>query len=131
MALSDTHWQTYTTTATVAGATEASVMTLTGPSSSYAGQTFKLHGWLAFQVAASTASVVLKIRRDSLAGTIVVTSPTYNGGDVTTPKLTAFELFGSDTQLDVASGIYVLTATLASAGGATTVSAGILEARVD
>jgi hypothetical protein len=131
MAASSRFLTTYTSAGNPAGASEAVIATLSGNLTLYAGQSFKLHGNLACQVAASTASVILKIRRDSLTGTVVATSPTYNGGDVTTPKLVGFDVYGTDQVTDVSGQTYVLTVTLASAGGATTVSSVFLEARVD
>lgn len=123
--------QTSAITANPAGATEATIATLTGVDSLFAQQSIKLHGYAAFQVAASTTSVVLKLRRDSVTGTTVATSPTFNGGDVTTPKLNAWDVFGIDTPTELASGTYVMTVTLAGAGGATTISSVWLEARAD
>ena len=118
-------------TASPSGSAETVIATLANVNSLFASQVIKLEGYAAMQVAATTASVVLKIRRDSLTGTTVATSPTFNGGDITTPKLNAWRVFGTDTPQEAAQQTYVLTATLASAGGATTISAVYLEARVD
>lgn len=123
--------ETYTVTASPADATETVIATLPGNVSLFAFQTFKLHGYAALIAEASAVSLVLKIRRASLTGTLVATSPTFTGSDITAPALGAFHVYGTDTISESANGIYVMTATLASAGGASTVAAVYLEARCD
>ena len=122
---------TYTVSASPTSAAEAVIATLGGVLSLRSGQVFKLHAWVAMTPEASATTLVLKIRRDSLTGTTVVTSPTFAGGDIVAGLLASWDVYGSDQATDVGGATYVLTATLANAAGTSTVSAVMLEARVD
>lgn len=121
----------YTVVASPTAATEVVIASLSGNTSLFAGQTFKLHGWAALTPDASAITLVLKIRRASLTGTTVATSPTYAGGDIVDGLLAAWDVYGSDTPTESASGVYVMTATLASAVAGSTVAAVLLESRCD
>jgi hypothetical protein len=123
--------QSYTVVASPAAAAETVIASVAGNTSLFAGQTFKLQGFCALTADASAVSLVLKIRRASLTGTTVATSATYTGIDILTPALVGFHVYGSDTILEQTNGIYVMTATLASAVAGSTVAAVFLEARVD
>lgn len=123
--------QSYTVVASPSDATETVIASVGNLSSLYSNQSFKLHGWAFVIAEASAVSCILKLRRASLTGTLVGTSPTYNGTDILAPLGAIVEMYAQDTQVDVAGATYVLTATLASAAGASTVSAVYLEARVD
>lgn len=122
---------TYTIVASPVDATETVIASVGNMSSLFAGQTFKLHGWCSLTPAASATSLVLKIHRTSLTGTLVATSPTYNGSSITTPKTAEWSVYGSDTQADTSGTVYVMTVTVAGVSAGSTVAAVYLEARVD
>lgn len=124
-------FQTFDITASPADATETVIATLTGVASAYAGQSFKLYGACNVTPEASGADVILRIRRASLTGTLV-SGPVGVPGEVdpNTGGVTAI-INGTDSPGDVAGQIYVLTATITSAAGASVVNQATLSARVD
>lgn len=125
-------FKTNTVTASPTDATETVIATLTGVTPRYGGQTVKLTGWASISVQAAVVSIALKVRRDSVSGTQVgatITSPTFAAAGSQKFQAT-INVLDSPTG-EFAGATYVLTATLASAGGASTVDGASLEARID
>lgn len=108
-------------TASPAGATETVIATLDGCTVSLPSDRFILHAFANMTIQAATTAIVLTIRRTSVSGTIV-------GATTVTPDAAGtivggtFTLDCDDTPGDVVALRYVLTATLTSAGGASTVN---------
>lgn len=124
-------FQTFDITASPADATETVIATLSGVCSAYAGQTFKVAGSANVTPEASGVDVILRIRRASLTGTLVA-GPVGVPGEVDPNTGGVYNaITGSDAPGDVAGQIYVLTATITSAGGASVVNQVSLTARVD
>jgi hypothetical protein len=115
------HFSAYTETDTTLVTTaETVVATLTGMSTGQAGQTVSLRGKANITLGASTTAVVMRVRRDSLTGTVV--------GEVQTEQISSAAGSTEDHEIyreDVGAGefagrTYVVTvsATAASANGA-------------
>lgn len=112
------------------GTTETVVATCGGCVTRYAGQTFKIRGQSFITTGANQTGVILRIRQQSLTGTLVNDQTAQTivtaGGDSD-----IYHAFGTDTPGDVTGYTYVLTAQQAggSNNGATVYSD--LEVRVD
>lgn len=124
----------FTTTTVVASptdATETVIALLGGITELLPNLTLKLDAKVNITTQAATTAVVLKIRRNGLTGTQVGVSTTTTipgGAAAIALPCTAWAV---DTPGDFSGAVYVLTATCTTAGGAATVNAVKLEARVD
>lgn len=124
-------YQTFDIQASPADATETVIATLTGVCSQQASNIFKLAGSTNVTPEASGADVILRIRRNTLTGTLVA-GPVGVPGEIdpNTGGVLA-EITGQDSPGDSAGAVYVLTATITSAAGASVVNQVSLTARVD
>ncbi len=114
---------TYNTVdASPAAASETVIATLTIPNFANIAVVngIDLSGWAAFTVGTSGASVRLRIRQTSVAGTVKADTGVLTGG-VAAGNLLAQDIEGYDSGAGV--GVYVLTMTVGSGAAASTVSA--------
>jgi hypothetical protein len=84
-----------------------------------------LFGWAAYTVGTSGVSVQLRIRRTSVAGTVVADTGAMTGSQHGATILSADDVNGFDS---APVGVYVLTMQVASAAAASTVSKLVLGA---
>lgn len=117
--------------ASIAGAAEAVICTLSTVSTKFPNQGVKLTGFAVITAEAAATEVILTVRRASLNGAIVGDPITYDGADITGAKSTPLGIDVVDAPSSLSNGVYVLTATVTTAGGASTVETATLTARVD
>lgn len=79
-------------------------------------------GFAAFTVGTDGASVLARIRRDSVSGTIIAATGAVNEGVTAATQLATRIVFGRDEAPTMPGEVYVLTLTVASATAASTVS---------
>lgn len=112
--------------ASPADATETVIATISAPSHLRTDESILLEGWAAFTVGTNGASVRLRIRRTSVAGTVKADTGAVTGG-VTAAGLVTLAVAGVDTS---GTDTYVLTLTVGSATAASTVSAVLLKGTI-
>lgn len=81
-----------------------------------------LRGFAAFTIGASGTAATLRIRRTSVAGTIVANTGALTGG-IAAGNLVAETILGFDTGAATTGQVYVLTLQITAGGAASTVSA--------
>lgn len=100
--------------------TETVILTLPGVSSEFPNQAIVLVALAAITLAASTTAMTLRIRQQSLTGTLVGEAVAQTG-DVAASKISVLSCFGTDTSVEVAGMTYVLT--MQATAGATAANA--------
>ncbi len=110
------------TTASVPAATETVVATLTGVDTQWPDTNIALDSWLAFTTGTLVTAVRLRLRRDSLTGTVVADSGAVTAG-VAASSPSQFDISGDDSIPASANRTYVLTVTTTGAGTNGTVTA--------
>lgn len=95
--------------------TETVILTLGGVSSEFPNQAIILVALAAITLAASTTAMTLRIRQQSLTGTLVGEAVAQTG-DIAASKISVLSCFATDTSVEVAGMTYVLTMQ-ATAGG--------------
>lgn len=115
---------TLTTTA------ETVVATLQGVTTPFPGQVVKLYGLVLLTTGTSTTAVTMRVRRLTVAGTLV-SDQTAQPVTAAVPGPNTYDVYCEDSPGEVASFTYVLTATqtAAAANGASVYAN--LTARVD
>ena len=88
--------------------TETVINTIAGISSEFPGQQVSFVAFATIAMAASTTAMTLRIRQDSLTGTLVGEAPVA-AGDVVASKVTCLPMFATDTPGENANRTYVLT----------------------
>lgn len=121
---------TSTVVASPADSTETIVASLTIPNFNDIALVsgVRLHGFAAFTIGTAGVSGNLRIRETNVSGTIVSATGAINAGVWAATQLTELVVQGFDAAPGVA--VYVLTLTVGSASGASTVSAASLNAVV-
>lgn len=115
------------TNATIVTTAETVVATLTGITTDNPSTIVYLEAYANIAVAAATTSLVLRVRRTGLTGTLVGAAQTTT----VTASTTATELYQVvDTPGEVAGLTYVLTAVCTAAGANSTVNAVGLQAQL-
>ena len=99
---------TLTNAAESANNTETVVCTLAGISTEFDGQTVRLRGWLKASVGTGTTAGLMRIRRDSLTGT-VVSEATAETGPFVASKVCDGSVDADDASRTLAGATYVLT----------------------
>ena len=114
------------TTVVASPATNAEVIiaTVTIPNNIQVLSGVRLYGWCAITIGTSGVSCQLRIRTVNVTGTVKANSGAVTGAAASlySPSIAGFDSAG------VAGTVYNLTATIASGGAASTVSAVFLEA---
>lgn len=131
MAVPATFADTYTVVASPADATETVIAQLNGVSTFLRGQTIKVFASANITPGASSTAVVLKLRKNSVSGTQLGVS---SGVGIAAAQITSgvtVTIDAADVSENVAGAIYVLTATVTTAGAASPVNAVHLWCRVD
>jgi len=88
--------------------TETVVATLPGISTEFDGQTVRLRGWLKATTGTGTTAGLMRIRRDSLTGTVVSEATAETGPFVASKTLDA-SVSADDASRTLAGATYVLT----------------------
>ena len=88
--------------------TETVVATLAGITCEYDGSTVRLHGWIKLTTGTGTTGGILRIRRDSLTGTVVI-EPTSETGPFVASKTFDASVDADDASRSLAGATYVLT----------------------
>lgn len=103
---------------------ETTICTVTVPNNVQVISGVKLHGWCAFTMGTSGVSATLRIRRTNTSGAAQASSGAVTGvaAGLYSPSIDAFDTGGTPGL------VYVLTLTIGSGGGTSTVSAVFLEA---
>lgn len=109
--------------------TETVVATTPGVIMPGPGYTIHLKGLVTYTAGTTATGVTVRIRRNSLTGTIVG-EPNAETGDIVAAKSTTLQAFGDDTPGEAAGMTYVLTVQGAGEGAAGTALAASLEARI-
>lgn len=113
---------------TITANTETVIATLTGINSRGPGFPVLLNGWAAFVVQAATTSVTMRIRQDSLTGS-VVGAPGILAATAATTSQNTLDVTEVDTPAgEYAGKTYVLTVQAAAAGANWNVNAATLQA---
>lgn len=99
---------TLTNAAESANNTETVVATLNGISTEFDGQTVRLRGWLKATTGTGTTAGLMRIRRDSLTGTVVSEATAETGPFVASKTLDA-SVSADDASRTLAGATYVLT----------------------
>lgn len=123
--------QSYAVVGSPALAEEAVVCQVGGVSSTLPGQAIKLHGWMNIEVGTDGTAVNLRIRKDSLIGTIVGAGISVQVDDTANADGFSCDVYVQDVDENVGGAIYVLTTQVSSASAASSVDAVFLEARID
>ncbi len=109
--------------------TETVINTLTGVGVEFAGQTVTFIAMAAITLAASTTAMTLRIRQDTLTGTIVGEAVAQTG-DIAASKISVLTAFGQDSPGEIAGRTYVLTMQATAGGSAANATASSLVATV-
>lgn len=109
--------------------TETVALTLAGVTSEFTGQQIVAWGILTFTAPAAITSLTIRIRKETITGT-VVGEATIDAADPVATKLGVFHAFGIDPSADVSGGNYVLTFQGAGEGGPGTANAGLLQVAI-
>lgn len=109
------------TNATVVTTAETVVATLNGVNPS-PNTIVGLLGWLAMTVGTAGTAVRIRIRRDSLTGTVVADTGAVTAG-IAAAAVAALDVNGDDSPGDVASQTYVMTVQQTAATGNATINA--------
>lgn len=88
--------------------TETVVATLAGVTCEYSNQTIRLHGWLKATTGTGTTSGLIRIRRNSLTGTVVSEATAENQAWVAS-KTGELAIDADDNPGELAGATYVLT----------------------
>lgn len=129
MSVPANHFDSYTIVASPAGATETVIASVSGVGELLPGLTVHLDAWANVTKEASAVDAILAIRRGSLTGTVVAGPVSMAGAVDAGADGVSGTLQGFDAPGDFAGATYVLTLTMTSAGGASTVVAVGLHAR--
>lgn len=101
--------------------TETVVLTLAGCTSEFAGQQISFAGVVQYTPGATVTAVTVRIRQDTLTGTIVGEAEV--DANVVAAKNQNFQVFGIDPASEIAGRSYVLTVQGTGEGGAGTATA--------
>lgn len=113
--------------ASVAAATEEVIATLTGVNTSNAETRIALSAWAAFTTGTLVTAAQMRIRRDSLTGTLIADSGDVTAGIAATAP-TTMAIAADDTIPASGNRIYVLTLETTGAGTANTITGVSLQA---
>lgn len=111
---------TVVTNPTMVTTAETVIATLTAISPSTGGEPIALTAWADITLAASTTGLTLRVRRQSLTGTVVATAGPIAA---TASARVIADMDCTDFPGDVAGFVYVLTAQAAAASANATVNA--------
>lgn len=100
--------------------TETTILTLNGVGSEFPNQAIVIVAFAAITLAASTTAMTLRIRQQSLTGTLVGEAVAQTG-DVAASKISVLTCFATDTTAEIANMTYVLT--MQATAGATAANA--------
>jgi hypothetical protein len=120
---------TLTNAAESANNTETVVATLAGITCEYDGTTVRLRAWVKVTTGTGTTGGILRIRRDSLTGTVVSEATSETGPFVASKTFDA-SVSADDGARTLAGGTYVLTHTGVGDTGVATYLACELTAQV-
>jgi hypothetical protein len=124
-------YSTFAITGSPSAAAETVVATLTGVELKYSDQVIKLSGAINFTVGTSGNAATLRIRRDTLTGTLVGTAQTLPVTTVVATDTVIGAVNVSDQPGNVAGQVYVMTLQVATAAATSTVNNVNITARVD
>lgn len=117
--------------ASPAAGAETVVAILTGVSSMYASDVFKLHGYLNILPDTDGTNVSLTIRRGSISGAIVAGPIGILGGITAGAGPVTVTIDANDAPGNIVNGTYVLTTTVAGGNSPSVCNLVNLDARVD
>jgi hypothetical protein len=112
------------------GATEVVVATVSGVTDRYAGQQIKLWGETLLTTPGSCTSVVCRIRRLTLTGTLV-SDQTIQNVITAAAGTNLYGVYATDSPGEVDAFTYVMTVVCTAGVGAGSSVYAVLEARVD
>lgn len=116
------------TNASLVTTAETVVATLQIPGPASPSAVVLLEGYVALLTGTGTTGVTVRLRQNSVTGTVVATSGVVTQG-VAAGAVDTFSINGQDTPGDVASMIYVLTVQQAGASANGTVNAVALQSQ--
>jgi hypothetical protein len=109
--------------------TETVVATLVGVSAEFAQQVVQFIGAVAITPGTTTTAMTVRVRRDSLTGTLVDTADVHTG-DVVASKLSVLTFSKTDAPGELAGRTYVVTIQGAGEGTAAAIAAAMVTAIV-
>jgi hypothetical protein len=115
-------FRTHAVVASPALAAETIIAQLTNVGTDGPTQAVLLQGWAAFTVGTTGTAVRLRLRADSLTGTLVADSGAVTGG-IAAAALVQENVQGDDAPGDVDGKTYVMTLQVTGGSAASTVSA--------
>lgn len=124
-------FSTATIAASPAAGAETVVAILSGVSSQYASDVFKLHGYLNILPDTDGTDVLLTIRRNNISGAIVAGPVSILGGITAGQGPVTVTVDANDAPGQIVNGTYVLTCTVVSADTPSVCNLVSLSARVD
>lgn len=125
--LSPRFFQTATVTGSPAAAAETVIATLSLPDDLTAIEGVMLWGYASLTVGTDGASILTRLRRDSVSGSVIKAS---GATTATAAQLVDRDISGFDTGPTFPNEVYVMTLVVGSASAASTVSAVTLAALV-
>lgn len=111
-----------TNAAESAANTETVVATLTGVTSEFPQQAVQLLGLVAVTPGTTATAMTVRIRQDSLTGTLVGTADVH-AGDIQPSKLSGLEIAKTDGSRECAGATYVMTVQGTGEGTAAAIAA--------
>lgn len=113
-------FQDKTVDASPAAADETVIATLTMPDDLAVGEGVMLFGWCTLTVGTSGTAITARLRRDSVAGTVIAAS---GATTATAAQLVDRTIMGFDTAPSFPNEVYVLTLQVTAGAAVSTVSA--------